>query len=145
MEAMRYVLTAVLLTLVWGAGCNRGDAPTLYHVSGSVSFNGRPVPAGQITFEPAAGASGPAGVAVIKEGKYDTKVEGQGTVGGPHTAIIQGFDGQADPANELPLGKPLFVDYRAPLELEKSEGTQNLEVPAIAAERPQNGGLHTGP
>jgi hypothetical protein len=130
-----------MLVLGWCVGCNQGDGPVVYHVNGSVSFNGQPVQAGQITFEPASGNSGPAGVAVIKDGKFDTKLEGQGTVGGPHTAIIQGFDGNADPAHELPMGKPLFVDYRSSLDLPKEEGSQNFEVPAAAAERPQGGGL----
>jgi hypothetical protein len=119
------ILVAALLS-----GC--GGEKT-YNLSGTVSFQGKPVPRGYIVFEPdtSAGNSGAAAFAKIKDGHYDTRIEdGRGTVGGSHLIRIRGFDGI--PAGELRDGSLLFPDYNTTADLPKDDGTHDFEVPATA-------------
>jgi hypothetical protein len=109
------------------AGCG---GQKIYHVSGTVTFKGKPVPTGQIVFEPdaSAGNAGQAAFAKIKDGRYDTRLEGQGTLGGPHLVRIHGRDGV--PRGELLSGMPLFKDYDTKVDLPKADAKQDFEVPA---------------
>ena len=120
------------------AGCS-GDKNTYYNVSGTVTYDGNPVPKGTIQFLPDATKqnAGPAGFANIENGQFDTKLLGKGTTGGAYYAVVNGFDGQADPGNELPLGKPLFTDYRISVDLPKSDTTQSFEITAAAVKAAQ--------
>ena len=52
-----------------GCGGAVESGPPRFRLSGKVTFDGKPVPAGTIYFEP---ATGPAGSAQIKDGQYDT-------------------------------------------------------------------------
>lgn len=127
------------------SGCGgAGDAPPRYDVMGTVLFNGEPIPAGQIQFIPdtAKGVTGPAGNAVVIDGKFNTVERGTGIVGGSHYVVISGFDGQGDPEGLAPMGRPLFVRYRIehdfPDVSEAPEGEPlkiEFEVPASAAGR----------
>jgi len=120
-------VTAVLL-LLFLAGC--GGERT-YRLAGKVTFQGKPVPAGQIVFEPAAGNSGQPGFAKIKDGHYDTGIlDGQGVIGGPHVVRIHGRDGI--PRGELLNGLQLFPDYTAAVDLPKQTGSMDFDVPAQA-------------
>lgn len=108
-----------IAALVFLTGCG-GGGPDLYNLSGNVTFQGKPVPKGEIQFIPIKGNEGPAGRAEITDGKYDTATKGKGTVGGPHRVVITGFDGVA--AEELPMGKPIFQEYTVEFEIPKEEG-----------------------
>jgi hypothetical protein len=116
------------------AGCGQDSGGGKVHVSGTATFNGQPIPAGQVTFTPAAGNSGPQGFADIRDGKYDTSSGGQGTVGGPHDVRITGFDAAVAP--DRPTVKALFNEYTVKIDLPKEgpKATQDLEVPASAAQ-----------
>ena len=120
-----------LVAVPFAAGCFKGGPPE-YHLSGSVTFQGKPVPAGQLFFDPdyARGNDGPAGFAYIKDGRYDTRAGGKGVVGGPHTVRIHGADGKPDA--ELPVGRPLFREYAAKAALPRQDGTHDFDVPASA-------------
>lgn len=120
------VLAVPIVALLVGCGGER-----TYNISGMVTFQGKPVPAGQIVFEPdsSAGNKGAAAFAKIKDGHYDTSSEGRGTVGGPHLVRIHGRDGI--PRGELLNGLPLFRDYQTKVELPKKSGEQNFEVPTL--------------
>jgi len=112
------IASACLLLL----GCG---GPARYRLTGSVTFNGQPVPAGQILFEPdaAAGNKGPAGSAFIVDGKYDTGKFG--VVGGKYIITINGSDKGG--------AKPLFTGYQVKEELAQQAGTKDFTVPASAA------------
>ena len=117
------------------AGCG-GSGPTRYHVSGTVTFNGQPVPAGSIVFEPdtTAGNTGPQGRADISDGKFDTQAGGRGTVGGAHLARISGHEKRAgNVADEIGEKPPLFSDYLVKVDLPKQNSKQDFQVPADAA------------
>jgi hypothetical protein len=120
------LLAAALAVL---AGCDSG--PKKYHVSGQVLFDGKPVPAGEIYFDPdvSRGHDGPQGFARIKDGKYDTRETGLPVTAGPHRVRILGFDGKAGP--ELPLGRRLFPEYKTPVEVpEQADAPLDFNVPA---------------
>lgn len=141
-RAVAGCLVSVFLLSIVVAGCGK-RAPTLYHVSGTVTFAGKPVPAGSILFEPdtTKGNSGPAGYAKIKNGKYDTRNEGRGVVGGPHIVRITGLNGVPD--EYLPEGTPLFPEYTKPVDLPKKDCAQDFDVPgtgALQGTGPQGGG-----
>lgn len=128
---MRTPLISCLLALLLLCGCS--SAPPEYHLSGTVQYGGQLVPAGQIFFEPdyTKGNDGQAGFAYIKDGRFDTRDRGKGVLGGPHVVRIHGADGK--PAAELPVGRPLFKEYKKSLDLPREHGTLNLEVPAAAS------------
>src|SRR5215204_5622413 len=76
--------------------CGCGSGERQYHLSGAITYQGKPVPAGTIVFEPDATKNneGAASYAKIKAGRFDTRAEGgKGTVGGPHLVRIMGLDG----------------------------------------------------
>lgn len=120
-----------LLGMIVLLGCGSGG-PAQYHVSGTVTYGGQPVPTGQVLFAPdtAKGNSGPATAVRIQDGKYDTRHANRGTVGGLHVVTISGFDGKPDPNSELPEGQMLFSDYRIEVDLPQQSSTQDFAVPA---------------
>jgi hypothetical protein len=112
------------------AGC--GDSgPPRYQLAGSVTWKGQPVKRGYIVFTPdgAAGNSGPGAQVDIIDGRYQTSPE-QGTIGGPHTAAITGFDGvpyQDGPVTN-PNGKLLFSDVKQNVDLPKADGQHDFTL-----------------
>ena len=134
----RSLLFCLVTLAIVTTGCgSSGSDPRENHLKGNVSFNGAPVIAGDIQFIPAQGNSGPPGSATIVDGAFDTAAPGgKGTIGGPHTVIINGFDGKAQPEAELPQGQPLFKDYKVDFDVPKGgEATQDFNV------TPQGGGV----
>src|SRR5438477_2758334 len=125
-KATALVLATLLAVMLVGCGGRK-----IYSLSGTITFQGKPVPAGQIVFEPdaSAGNSGQAAFAKIKDGRYDTRIDGSGTLGGPHLVRIHGRDGI--PRGELLNGLPLFRrDYETKVDLPKADAKQDFEVPA---------------
>jgi len=112
-------------------GCDSG--PRTYPVSGTVTFDSKPVPAGRVDFWPdfSTGNDGPQGFAIIRDGAFDTRKGGQGHGGGPMIIKVEGFDGKSD--NPQFFGTPIFNVYEIKRELPKELSVQNLEVPASAA------------
>lgn len=106
-------------------------------MAGAVTFDGQPVPVGTITFVPTSGNTGPGGSAAIQAGRYDTATGGKGPTGGPHVAIITGFDGKTVGGIEQVLeGSPLFIDYREEVDLPREKTVRDFEVPGSARLRP---------
>ena len=99
---------------LWLSGCGLSESPpTRYDVTGTVTFKGKPVPYGEIMFEPdsSKGNSGPAARAEIKDGAYATEKE-KGVVVGAARVRISGYDGNPPPGGGTqPHGKPLFPEY----------------------------------
>lgn len=117
---------AVLLAAVGVAGCSPEEK--LYDVSGTVTYQGKPVPKGLIYFDPNGG--GPQGFANIEDGKYDTAApgKGKGIRGGKYTVRINGFDGKVGP--EAPFGAAVFPEHTFNKELPAQNQTFDYEVPA---------------
>lgn len=121
----------LLLALATLLGCGGESGPPRYDVSGVVTYKGQPIPAGTIQFNPDASKNnrGPSGAATIKDGKFDTALEGRGTIGGPHRVLIEAYDGNAQPELELPHGRPLFYGYQTEIDLPKEATQIEIEVP----------------
>lgn len=120
---------ALLLGLACLNGCGGADGPPRFQVSGSVTHAGQPVPAGSIMFQPdgSKGNKGPAGFAKIKDGKYDTKIDGEGAIGGPHLVVITALNGVANP--DSPDGVPLCPDFNTAVDLPKEKTTKDFDIP----------------
>ncbi len=132
------LLLAIAATVFTGCG----GGPKTFDVSGTVTFDGKPIPAGRIDFFPdfAKGNDGPQGFAIIKNGKFDTRQAGQGHGGGALLVRIEGFDGKSDDPSFF--GNPIFVAHQFSRELPKEATTQTFDVPASAA---KNLVVPTGP
>ena len=131
MTIVRVAATAILWLPLAFVGCQRGagDGPARHPLSGKATHDGKPIPAGEIRFDPDStqGNQGPGGVAEIVNGSYETRRE-FGVIGGPHVVRISGFDGQ--PNGELqPLGRPLFPEYELHADLPQKSGSIDFDVP----------------
>src|SRR5438552_16192194 len=88
---MAAVVSAALL-----AGCSN-SGPNRYRASGAATFDGQPIPYGDVLFTPdgAKSNSGPQGIAPIRDGTYDTAAtDGKGIAGGPTVIRITGLTGR---------------------------------------------------
>lgn len=124
----RLALLISLVPCITGCGT---DGPTAYHVSGAVTHDGQPIPRGTVMFQPdtSKGTSGAAGIALIRDGRYDTAAEGgKGIAGGDYRVRIVGLDGK--PVSMGPEGVPLFPDYTTTVTLPKADSTHDFDVPA---------------
>ena len=113
----------------YGRGILRGIADYL-NISGNVTWNGQPVAAGAITFEPLDMADRLGdGFAHIRNGEFDASVDRRGHFGGPHKVIITGSWGRLiDPRNPDSGTRPLFTPYETTVNLPKKRSTQDFSV-----------------
>jgi hypothetical protein len=138
MKRSSLIWLAAALT-IGGVGCGGSDAPETFHLSGNVTFDGKPVASGRIRFMPdsSKGNSGTAGYAEIKEGKFDTSAGGKGHVSGPMIVSIEATDpsqeASPDDPDPQPSAPPPFPRYQTTVELPKEDTTKDFEVPADAA------------
>src|SRR5262249_5206369 len=129
MVGVRGRLALGVVGLAWGLlalGCGgRSDGPPRYRVSGAITFDGKPVPAGLVVISPDLSKKndGPQGVAEIRNGRFDTRW-GKGVVGGPRRITVGG--------SETPDGKPL-CRYEFAADLPRQDSTRDIEVPRSAA------------
>lgn len=122
----RTLMAAGVLLALAAAGCSPEEK--LYHVSGTITHQGKPVPKGVIHFDP--DGDGPQGFANIEDGKFDTATPGQGKGirgGGRYTLRINGFDGKVGP--ESPMGAAVFPEHTFSKELPAQNQTLDYEVP----------------
>ncbi len=124
MNRNRFVLMCGLLLFV---GCAEKDDGR-YDLSGNVTIDGKPVPVGEISFEPdgKSGNKGPASFVPIKDGKYSVPGD-SGVIGGKYNVTIIGFDGVA--AGEASDGKELLrKPYSEKIDLPKEDSTRDFEI-----------------
>lgn len=120
------VLLATLLP-----GCSEEEGPRRYRVSGTVTFQGTPVPIGAIQFTPDArqGNSGPPAFAEIVDGEYDTAVSGKGFIGGPQIIAVDAYSGKNINPDVAPSGEPLAVGYQKAFDLPRDQDvTLDIEL-----------------
>lgn len=128
-SASLIAVTMTALGLLAGCGSSGGaDAPERISLSGKVTFNGQPVPAGDLSFAPDSeqGNKGPAGVATIENGVYHT-IDGKGPVAGAQIVTINGFEAGegADPASGPPV---LFSDFQTRVDVSPDQSEIDFEV-----------------
>lgn len=121
-----------LLAIVTGAslcGCGRSSGPARHAVTGAVTYAGKPLAAGRISFEPDTdrGNKGPAGVGEIVAGRYET-YRTMGVVGGPHRVIIEGYSGATPDAWRK--RSPLFPPHITVADLPMETTSIDFDVPA---------------
>lgn len=123
----RGALAAFVALAFLSGGCGgQGDGVDRYDISGTVTIGGEPVNSGQIVFQPESGAPG---MATIAGGKYDTRKDGKGTIGGPHTVRIDGLN-----PSKSGDGGEVQISWQTEMDLPKQATTQNFEIPAEAAQ-----------
>lgn len=124
---------AVVMAVVgFTVGCSR-QPPGRFEISGSVTFAGKPVPVGQISFEPdsAKGNRGPQALARIENGRYRTQPM-KGSVAGPVRITVTGYDGLRK--GETPFGTALFKPFTTEQVLPAESNTLDIVVPTNAAD-----------
>lgn len=136
MNRIRRSLPVVLLGIAALSGCAPSSGPGQYTLSGAVLYQGKPVPAGEITLAPdgARGNTGPGSIASIKDGKYQTS-PGKGIVGGAYVVQIVGFDGvPVDPMSTA--GTALFPPYETRIEFPRESTIHDFHIlPSANARR----------
>jgi hypothetical protein len=124
-----FLWSAAIVGVLLFSGCGP-KGPKRYEHWGTVTFQDRPIPAGLVYFDPdgAGGSEGqdrPQGQAVIKDGKYDTRLrELSGPGSGKYVLRIMAFDGVQGP--EAPIGRNLFA----------GQISIKVELPATDSELP---------
>jgi hypothetical protein len=125
------LVVCVMVTVLMG--CGRSHGPARYDLSGTVTYDNKPVPGGFIVFAPDAsqGNLGPGTTATIDRGKYHTR-PGQGTIGGPHIATISATDSDLDKirkARGATKPKTLFSNIQMTADLPKEPAQHDFVVP----------------
>lgn len=141
-DTRRHVATGVVvcmsLVATGLAGCGGPRGPQRYRLSGRVTFDGKPLPQGQISFDPVDSFQFGdkrigGGFAPIRDGVYSTDVYGRGHLGGPHRIVITGQ--AAEPVNDgssEPHYPPLFDPYETTVDLPARTSTKEFTVPSPA-------------
>lgn len=131
MNQSKYWLGLVALVLLGTTiGCRQSSDLETYPISGTITYQGKPIPVGSITLVPDS-TQGNRGAAVsmeILDGTFDSANASRGHVGGPHVATVVGLDGNGD-GDLFPKGYMLFQDYQFTLDLPKEASTQDIVVP----------------
>ncbi len=107
-------------------GCG-GDGK--HTVSGSVTYQGNPVPAGEIRFTPNKGNKGPIVLVKIKDGRFETPKD-KGIVGGAYQLRVTGYGsaGNSKDPTAPDFGRQLFPIYREDLEFPREDHEHNIEI-----------------
>lgn len=110
-------------------GCGKGG-PDVVQLSGTASFNGKPIPRGMIIFEPnpAKGGRGPQGHAEIRDGRFETNSTGKGVAAGSVILHVTGGDG-VNPDAFTPYGSMLFEEYVTVIEVSPEQTNITIDVP----------------
>lgn len=129
----RYAVFALAFVAI---GC--GDSGRC-RVSGNVTFEGRPLPMGTMTFIPIAPGepNRTAGFCRIESGRFDSG-KGRNPMPGPHRVLIAGFDGVpytervGDVVETAAEGRPLFPNYSQDVDIPRKQQTSiDFTVPTM--------------
>jgi hypothetical protein len=120
----RAIQVLLLLALIL-AGCAKGGRQ---HLTGKVTWDGKPLPYGTIHFDPDRdkGHKGPQGAGEIRDGRYRTNPD-YGPQPGPHVVRITGWSSEPDQGM---LGSPVVRDYETRVEVPANGGELNFDIPA---------------
>lgn len=133
MYGLRRRIVGGIVVLVLAAGC--ASKPEMAKISGKVTFNGQPVPAGWISFTPEPG-KGSVCVCQITDGVYDSSRESPaGIHPGKNMIKIAGFDGK-----KIPLwgqGKQIFNPVDETLDVTLGGMTKDFVIPESAGKNVQ--------
>jgi hypothetical protein len=124
-----------LSLLVFCVGCSKQPAQT--EISGTVTFKGKPIPAGDVGFTPDVGVAGAqVQMYMVKDGKYNSAdTPGSGLRPGKYTVRIAGYDGK-----QIPMyfsGKQIFNAVQEEIVITEGTMTKDFVVPDSAGENIQ--------
>ncbi len=126
-----WACVAAVALLVLGGGCATDPGPKRTRLTGGVTYDGQPIPYGEVLFTPDAAKQngGPQGFAQIRDGRYDTasSADGKGVGGGPTILRVTGFSG--------PGGK-LLCEVEMSVEVPADGGTFDIDVPKQTPPKP---------
>src|SRR5262245_66363161 len=121
---MRYKAAMLgLLALGLVLGCKDTEQKR-NRVSGKVTFNGQAIPYGDVLITPddSKKNAGAQGIAMIRNGQYDTSAAGgKGYGGGPAVIRVTGLTGE---------GGKLLCEYEFQVDLPQGDATHDIDVPA---------------
>ncbi len=110
------------------AGCSPRDTRVRHRVTGTITYGGKPVASGEILLIPDGEKknTGPEGIAVIKDGKFDTQgSRAPGIDGGPMVVEVTGYPDQS---------QSRVFTYSCKRDLERAPVIMlDIDVPAKAA------------
>jgi len=108
--------------------CGKAGLPR-YELSGTVTYQGKPVPAGNIRFEPVGTTlnNSTIGDADIIDGKYSTLLD-RGIIGGMHRVFVYGFNGIPEPGSG-PEGAAIFGSHIVEMDLPEEASKIDIKVP----------------
>ena len=143
---LRVIGLVAVCSLTVIAGCAKQEIKR-FRAQGSVTFDGKPVPAGTVYFDPNAqkGNKGPQGYANIVDGKYDTNNGGQGHVGGAMKIRIVGLSAPAKARTDDTPIPSLFPEFVDTIDLKSADDTRDFAVPKDYAGAPVPGAANSGP
>ncbi len=120
---------ALCLLALTAGGCGSATSGRL-KMKGQVSFEGKPVPAGQIFFR-SKGEQPIHGAGIIKDGAYQTAGPDFGPIAGPQEVRIQIFDGKPEESMKgiNPHGNPLAPDQEVAIDLAPGTTTFDFVLP----------------
>ena len=128
------LLCIVPLALVALGGCGAGESLDRYPLTGTVTYDGKPVESGVIFFEPkaSAGKVAPTVYLSIKDGKLDA--EDEGPVKGTYHVIVRGYDKSKERVDDdgITITPQLFPDYEFDVEIPPPDNVLKVEVPKAA-------------
>ena len=126
------LLLPVVLVTAFGCGDKQR---TVAHLSGKVTFKGKPVPAGFINFMPdvTGGNAGEVKAFPIMDGEYNTaQGDNPGIYPGTNKVMISGFDGK--PLDLWPKGKQIFNPIDLTETVPAGTTTRDFVVPDSAGQ-----------
>lgn len=125
-----HLIVAAMAVVLAGTscGCSHTSGPTRYPVTGNVTYAGKPLAAGRISFEPDTerGNKGPAGYGDIVDGKYET-YRTMGAVGGSHRVVIEGYSGSTP--EQRRKRSPLFPPHITTVDLPLEKTAVDFDIP----------------
>ena len=123
---------SVLLLLLVMVGCD--SKPKLTEISGTVTFKGQPIPAGDVSFTPQVSVTGgQLQMYMVKDGKYDSaQTPESGLLPGKYKVRINGYDGKQIP--NYFSGKQIFNAVEEQIEITAGKMTKDFVVPDAAGQ-----------
>jgi hypothetical protein len=122
------IAAAFLLCAAACVGCSGEEGPAMYPIAGTVTFAGKPIPVGDIRFEPLEGVVNrqTISVAPIQDGKYNTQV-----TGGPQRVSVRDLTATFDDSTQRPMFQTEYYQKAdlPPIDTVTGEETFDIDVP----------------